>query len=42
MAPDEILEVCINIPEVEGRAREQCVKMSGMIRENANMNLPRS
>ena len=26
------VESCVNIPEVEGRAREQWVKMSGMVR----------
>ena len=36
------IESCVNIPEVEGRAREQWVKMNAMVREHDNMNLQRS
>ena len=36
------IESCVNIPEVEERAREQWVKMNAMVREHDNMNLQRS
>ena len=36
------VELCINIPEVEGCAHEQQVKMSHMVQEHDNMNLPHS
>ena len=36
------VESCINIPEVEGCTCEQWVKMSHMVQEHNNMNLPHS